>query len=218
MATLRRILGVALAATALWLLTVLTTQVGGFAAVLAGLLLVAIAGALWLRRRLTPRLDGPATTAVVVSALAMLLLAGAPPEGTPNPVLRAPAWEAFDEAAIGRLVAEGKVVFVDVTADWCITCQVNKKLVLEDDEVAMRLRGDGIVAMQADWTRPDDGIARYLASFGRYGIPFNAVYGPGAPQGLALPELLSRDAVLDALAGVAGPDGDDAQVLSSTAQ
>jgi suppressor for copper-sensitivity B len=218
MATLRRILGVALAVTALWLLSVLAAQLGGFAAVLAGLLLVAIAGALWLRRRLTPRLDGPATTAVVVSALAMLLLVGAPPQGAPNPVLRAPAWEAFDEAAIGRLVAEGKVVFVDVTADWCITCQVNKKLVLEDGEVAMRLRGDGIVAMQADWTRPDDGIARYLASFGRYGIPFNAVYGPGAPQGLALPELLSRDAVLDALSRVAGPDGGNAQVLSSSGQ
>jgi suppressor for copper-sensitivity B len=82
----------------------------------------------------------------------------------------------------------------------------------------MRLRGDGIVAMQADWTRPDDGIARYLASFGRYGIPFNAVYGPGAPQGLALPELLSRDAVLDALSRVAGPDGGNAQVLSSSGQ
>lgn len=218
MVTLRRILGVALAATALWLLTVLAAQLGYFAAVLAGFLLVAIGGALWLRRRLAPRLDRPAAMAVVVSALAMLLLVGAPPQGAPSPVLRAPAWEAFDEAAIGRLVAEGKVVFVDVTADWCITCQVNKKLVLDDEEVATRLRGDGIVAMQADWTRPDDKIARYLASFGRYGIPFNAVYGPGAPQGVALPELLSREAVLDALSRVAGPDGGSAQVLSSTAR
>ena len=107
---------------------------------------------------------------------------------------------------------------VDVTADWCITCQVNKKLVLEDGEVAQRLRGDGIVAMQADWTRPDDGIARYLASFGRYGIPFNAAYGPGAPQGLALPELLSKDAVLDALARVAGPAGSSSQAVSSVAE
>ncbi len=218
MVTLRRILGVALAATAFWLLTVLAAQLGGFAAVLAGFLLVAVAGALWLRRRLTPRLDGPATTAVVVSTLAMLLLVGAPPQGEPSPVLRAPAWEAFDEAAIGRLVGEGTVVFVDVTADWCITCQVNKKLVLDDQEVSTRLRGDGIVAMQADWTRPDDDIARYLASFGRYGIPFNAVYGPGAPRGVALPELLSRDAVLEALSQAAGPAGGDAEVLSSAGQ
>lgn len=218
MVTLRQVLGIALAATAFWLLAVLAAQLGTFAAVLAGLLLAAIAGALWLRRRLSPRLDGPAATAVAVSALAMLLLVGAPPEGTPPPVLRAPAWEAFDEAAITRAVAEGKTVFVDVTADWCITCQVNKKLVLEDGEVAQRLRGDDILAMQADWTRPDDGIARYLASFGRYGIPFNAVYGPGAPQGVALPELLSTDAVLDALARVAGPPSGAAQTVSSTAE
>jgi suppressor for copper-sensitivity B len=55
------------------------------------------------------------------------------------------------------------------------------------------------VPMRADWTRPDPAINEYLRSFGRYGIPFNAVYGPGAPQGIALPELLTADAVLDAL-------------------
>jgi suppressor for copper-sensitivity B len=57
--------------------------------------------------------------------------------------------------------------------------------------------------MMADWTRPSDEIARYLASFGRYGIPFNAVYGPGAPQGLPLPELLTPEAVRAALAEAA---------------
>ena len=53
--------------------------------------------------------------------------------------------------------------------------------------------------MRADWTRPNDEIARYLASFGRYGIPFNVVYGPGAPAGIPLPELLTTDVVLSAL-------------------
>jgi suppressor for copper-sensitivity B len=58
--------------------------------------------------------------------------------------------------------------------------------------------------MQADWTRPDDGIARFLAANNRYGIPFNAVYGPGAPNGIVLPELLTERAVLDALRKAAG--------------
>jgi suppressor for copper-sensitivity B len=102
------------------------------------------------------------------------------------------------------LVQEGKLVFVDVTADWCITCQVNKKLVLEAGETARRLAASDLVAMRADWTRPDERIAAYLASFGRYGIPFDAVYGPGAPSGLALPELLSERAVLDSLAAARG--------------
>ena len=108
-------------------------------------------------------------------------------------------WQAWDPAAIPGLVAQGKLVFVDVTADWCITCQVNKRLVLDDRAVAARLAGPETVAMLADWTRPSDAIAQYLASFGRYGIPFNAVYGRAAPQGIALPELLSTSGVLDAL-------------------
>ena len=94
---------------------------------------------------------------------------------------------------------------MDVTADWCLTCQINKSLVLTRGDVYKRLTGDGVVAMQADWTRPDDAISRYLASFGRYGIPFDAVYGPGAPRGIALPELLTEGAVLEALERAAGP-------------
>ena len=58
--------------------------------------------------------------------------------------------------------------------------------------------------MRGDWTRPDPMISDYLASFGRYGIPFNAVYGPGAPEGIALPELLTSEEVLDALDRAAG--------------
>ncbi|MGH6960350.1 MAG: hypothetical protein ACREE7_07705, partial [Dongiaceae bacterium] len=61
-----------------------------------------------------------------------------------------------------------------------------------------------VVAMRADWTKPNDAIARYLAAHGRYGIPFNAVYGPGAPDGILLPELLTEGAVLDAIGRAGG--------------
>jgi suppressor for copper-sensitivity B len=108
-------------------------------------------------------------------------------------------WAAFDQAAIQRAVADGKLVFVDVTADWCITCKVNKAAVIDRDPVAARLSEADVVAMKADWTRPDAAISAYLASFGRYGIPFNAVYGPKAPAGLALPELPSAADILAAL-------------------
>lgn len=109
------------------------------------------------------------------------------------------AWVKFDEGAIGAQVADGKVVFVDVTADWCLTCQANKKLVLDRDAVATRLQEDGIVAMKADWTNPDPAISAFLERHGRYGIPFNIVYGPAAPDGLKLPELLTGANVLEAL-------------------
>ena len=115
------------------------------------------------------------------------------------------AWQTFERAAIDRAVAQGRVVFVDVTADWCVTCQVNKRFVLARDPVLARLQSDAVVPLRADWTRPDARISAYLASFGRYGIPFNAVYGPGAPGGIALSELLTADAVLAALAQAANP-------------
>jgi len=114
------------------------------------------------------------------------------------------AWVTFDPARIRREVAAGRIVFVDVTAEWCITCQVNKRLVVDRGEVAERLFGSpSVVPMRADWTRPDPVISAYLASFGCYGVPFNVVYGPGAPEGIPLPELLTEDAVLEALAKAA---------------
>jgi len=94
-------------------------------------------------------------------------------------------------------------VFVDVTADWCLTCKVNERLVLDSSGTHELLTAPKVVAMRADWTRPDPTIAAYLKRFGRYGIPFNAVYGPGAPAGLPLPLILTPDAVRDALARAA---------------
>jgi suppressor for copper-sensitivity B len=117
----------------------------------------------------------------------------------PEKIDDAALWRTFDRLAILRLVAEGKTVFVDVTAEWCLTCQVNKKLVVGNDSVAARLKAPDVVALRADWTRPDPAIADYLASHGRYGIPFNVVYGPGKPGGIVLPELLTVGSVIEAL-------------------
>jgi suppressor for copper-sensitivity B len=96
------------------------------------------------------------------------------------------------------------VVFVDVTADWCLTCQVNKRLVIDNAAVVDDFAANDVVRMRADWTRPSDEISDYLAAFGRYGIPFNVVYGPGAPAGETLPELLTVNSVLAATAKAAG--------------
>jgi len=113
-------------------------------------------------------------------------------------------WTPFDPLSIAELVSDGKTVFVDITADWCITCQVNKAVVLDRAPVKALLEGKSVVAMRGDWTRPDPTIAAYLQSFGRYAIPFNAVYGPAAPQGIALSELLSSTEVTAALNRASG--------------
>ena len=78
-------------------------------------------------------------------------------------------------------------------------CQINKTFVIAQDDILERLEQEDVVAMQADWTLPDSSITAYLVSFERYGIPFNAVYGSKAPAGIALPELLQTNAVIEAL-------------------
>lgn len=208
---LRIVLGLALMATAAWLLTVALAQIGLVAVVIMAGLLIAAGGLLAATRTKPSR--SPLVAAGVLAIAVLLIGGGLGPrsvETKDDGIVQASLskgdvrWVGFDEADLARRVTAGEVVFVDVTADWCLTCKVNKSLVLDQGEVAARLAGGDIVAMRADWTKPNARIAAYLASFQRYGIPFNAVYGPGLPDGLALPELLTNEAVLAALDKAAG--------------
>ncbi|MCH7865426.1 MAG: thioredoxin family protein, partial [Proteobacteria bacterium] len=233
MVTLRKILGFALAATGVWLLTVLATSVGAAAAVTVGALAAAAVAILFLAR-LAP--DGPGRRAplwLAAVALAAFLVPGwlgqAPGEnnggaqatgaslasGAQRSKTLKDLWTPFDEAAVAGLVRAGKTVFVDVTAEWCLTCQINKAFVLSKETVLAAFGAENVVVMQADWTRPDPAISAYLARHQRYGIPFDAVYGPGAPAGVVLPELLSEKAVLDALEKAAGSKAPAAAKVSA---
>ncbi|WP_425092291.1 protein-disulfide reductase DsbD family protein [Tropicimonas sp. S265A] len=202
MTVLKIVLGGLLALTAAWLLWVLLGVAGPRAAVamavMTGLLIVLFSPV----GRALGKVRAGVAAAVAVLALAV------PAVIKPAPILVATGaeteWAGFDRGEIARMVSQGTVVFVDVTADWCLTCKANKALVLDRDPVASVLAQDGVVAMQADWTRPSDLIAGFLQDFGRFGIPFNVVYGPGAPEGLPLPELLSADAVMEALTTASG--------------
>ena len=192
MATLRRVLALALAATALWLLWVLSSSSGPAVSLAVGVLMIAAVVSLALMSRAR------------LAVAAMIAFAFIAPQvlGTAARLERASddgLWRPFDRAEIPRLVVAGKTVVVDVTADWCLTCQVNKRLVVADATIAARLKRPDIAALRADWTRPDPAIADYLASHGRYGIPFNVVYGPGRPDGIVLPELLTVAAMVEAI-------------------
>ena len=119
--------------------------------------------------------------------------------GTKAPEVLA-GWEVFSESKIAPAIAEGKTVFVDVTADWCLTCNANKKFVLDSAGVQSALKEKNVLMLKADWTKRDEMIRTYLEKHGRFGIPFNIIYGPKAPEGIVLSELLTQQAVLDALA------------------
>ena len=94
-----------------------------------------------------------------------------------------------------QLAQEGKTVFVDITADWCITCKVNKKFVLDNPEVIEMFKKNNIILLQLDWTKPNDKIKEFLAHKGRYGLPYNEIYSPSLINGKILPELLTTEII-----------------------
>jgi len=119
------------------------------------------------------------------------------------------SWQPWSRGAVQAALRDDRVVFVDFTADWCISCKVNERLVLADGEVARALGRDDVVALKADWTRPDERIRAELARHGRAGVPMYLVIGPRAPQDPeVLPEVLTPELVLSALRR-ADPDVDD---------
>ena len=200
---LKKFLALALVATAVWLLSVMGFQVSATAAFVVGGLMAVIAALFALRNYASPAMLRAVPAAIVIviagafatpATLSALNL-----NGSDTHSVVASDWQPFDQAAIGPLVAAGNVVFVDVTAEWCITCQVNKKRVLQVGDVAEVLNNSKVVTMRADWTIPNADIANYLASFNRFGIPFNVIYGPNSPSGVVLPELLSNSAVFAGL-------------------
>lgn len=202
MIILRKVLGFALAATAVWLLSVLIALIGLTATLLCAAFLFAITVFLFFQSRredIIKLRTWQAISALTILAFVAPLWTATQPNASANTSKFTENWIQFDENKIHRLVNQGKIVFVDVTADWCITCQVNKKLVLDSQSVHDKFEKNNIVRMRADWTRPNEVIAQYLAKFGRYGIPFNVVYGPNMPSGVTLPELLTNTAVLDAI-------------------
>lgn len=204
MSVVRWFLAAALAGTAIWLASVLAA-ITGWAN--AGLVLAAVAAFIVLAST-SPRNQTLAWSARAVMAALALLIVSSPAFSSRQQVeteaSSAAGWQPFVEAGIADFVADGQTVLVDVTADWCITCKANKSLVLDRAPTAERLAEPDIVLMRADWTKPNDDIARFLQRHGRYGIPFNIIYGPAAPQGIALPELLTEEAVNEALDAAAG--------------
>lgn len=197
MAIFKSSIGLLLVGTVIWLVWVMIGVAGMQSAVVAVMIGLALIALLY-------QSETAARHSVLVSFIALIVLVplsdqlqeDATPIEIDDTII---AWENFDRSGIARLVSRGHVVFVDVTADWCVTCKANKVLVLEQSPVRDIFERDNIVAMQADWTRPNENIAKFLESQNRFGIPFNAVYGPNAPDGIILPEILTSAAVISAI-------------------
>jgi thiol:disulfide interchange protein DsbD len=197
MESFRQALSFPMFATALWLLWVLMGQAGSEAAVLTLAGALGLAFAVWLGRQLPESRVGRGLIALIAifsfvgpACMSADLRA---PEAAESAASAPLAYEtaAWSPEEVARYRAEGRVVFVDFTARWCATCQVNKKLAIQSDEAAKAFAAHDVVLLTADWTNRDDVIASALADFGRAGVPLYLVYpaSGGAPE--ILPQMLS---------------------------
>jgi thiol:disulfide interchange protein DsbD len=197
METFKQLMAFPLYATVGFLVWVLAGQTPdtGLLQVLFGLVLVAMAA--WAYGRWTQP-GGSAGRRRCGHAFAALLLAGGLALGWPR--ASDLVWEKWSPETVAKLSAEGKTLYVDFTARWCATCQSNKAVVFSSQKVRDALRAHGVVLLKADWTSRDPQITEALAVFHRSAVPFDLIYAPGRADPVVLPELLTPDTVLDALA------------------
>jgi thiol:disulfide interchange protein len=217
MQTLRQALGLVMMAAVLWMLFVLAGLSGaqGLIACLAGMLAAAVGAWTWgrwggLERRRGVRVAAGVAAGLVVLASAAGSVWGAArgsaaaapaARGSPSDSERGAFWEPWSQDRVDDLRAQGVPVFVDFTARWCLSCQVNERAALDAPVVRARMRALGVAALKADWTGRDEAIAAGLAGFGRASVPLYVYYPKGGGAPVILPELLTPGIVLRALEG-----------------
>jgi thiol:disulfide interchange protein DsbD len=226
MEVLKQATAVPIFATVIWLVWVFAQLAGATALIglLTAFLLLGIAG--WVLGRWPAKLPATATAvAILVLAVGSCVYAvrtfPAPESLAANTsgghTDHTRTWQPFTPDVVAQYQAQGRPVFVDFTADWCLSCQVNERVVLERPEVLGKLQDGKIALVRADWTRHDEGIARALATLGRSSVPTYALY-PGAPGAPArvLPEVLTTNTVLNALKALpnSGADAGSARTAS----
>jgi thiol:disulfide interchange protein DsbD len=208
MAHFKSLMAFPMFATVVWLVWVLGQQVGidGAAALLG--LLVAVAFAAWALG--APSLGPRARRGFGVAGLALVVaaLVWAVPSLRQEAVARTAAaderWQPWSVERVSAALAEGRPVFVDFTAAWCVTCQFNKRTVLSDAEVLRAFDAKRVVLLRADWTRRDAAISAELARMGRSGVPVYVLHAPGGAGPTLLSEILTVPEMQRALGALPG--------------
>jgi thiol:disulfide interchange protein DsbD len=209
MHTFKQVMAFPLYLTAIWLLWVLgrQTDATGMALVLIGMLLLFFA--IWLLqikpapqgrwRRITVSLAIAAKLGALVVLLLPELSVTAQSERMANTV-EDRFWEPYSSERLTELRAQGRPVFVNITADWCISCIANERVALSMDRVRQSFKDKGVVSLKGDWTNRRPKLTRVLESFGRSGVPLYVLYPPGPDaEPLVLPQWLTPMNVMQTL-------------------
>ncbi len=215
METFKQLMGFAMLGTLVWLLWVLGSQLGNNGTIAVMIFLLFVALACWIlglpRSAMKNRLGLPLAGILLIGGYmlpestvrAMHEAVSAGSTATPS-ISDAIPWEPFSVARVEELTAAGKTIFVDFTADWCVTCKANERLVLETDAVREALRKHEVVALRGDWTTGDPTISRVLKQFGSSGVPLYVIFPGGAPgEPIVLPTALTKNLVIENLARAA---------------
>jgi thiol:disulfide interchange protein DsbD len=214
MDVLKQAVAVPIFATVIWLAWVLAQAYGAnvLATLLCGFLLLAVAG--WFLGRWPVR-----RWAMIVASLIVLVVIGyfvfagrdladdtSKYDGQRLVLLEevGTKWQPWSQDAVSSALAAGHPVFVDFTASWCLSCQVNERVALTRPEVMEAFQAKGVVLMKADWTRHDEAITHALEGLGRSGVPTYALYVPGESEAQLLPEVLTPGIVTDAVGRIPG--------------
>jgi thiol:disulfide interchange protein/DsbC/DsbD-like thiol-disulfide interchange protein len=217
METAKQFMGFLMMGTLLWLLYIFGKQLGMEAVIGAAAFLLTVGIAAWLigrfatlsAKRRTYWLAWAGALAVTVVGFRLFLtpvlqaqevLSGPSPAGS-STRQEGIAWRPFTTRTVEELLQQHRTVFIDFTAEWCLTCKVNEKTVLADPDVIGRFTSLGIVAVKADWTNRNPEITRLLSQFGRSGVPLYVIFPAASPdRPIVLPEVITKGIVMEAMA------------------
>ena len=207
MLRLKQVFAFPMYAASVWLVWVLANETGAnaVAAILGAMVTFALAVWIWtVSRNAGPRGRGLGAFATLLAFLATLallatLLHAAPASALQRVESSGIPHEAYSAARLDALRKEGRPVFINATAAWCITCLVNERVAFSSGAVRDAFAKNHVACLIADWTRRNPEITRLLEEHGRDGVPLYLYYAPGAADAKVLPQILTENAVLDAV-------------------
>ncbi len=199
MERLKQFMGFPMLAALLWLLFVMGGLLGVKAVIWTGAFLLTLGLALWIYGQSASPVVKPRARALGLLSALLIAVAGGWLFVGQIFAKDLIAWVPYSQSTVDRLIEEGKPVFVDFTADWCLSCKFNERTAIDTAAVRRAIADQGIVMVKADWTNSNPEITAALQRFGRVGVPFCVLYPAGKSDApLTLPELLTESIVLEA--------------------